>query len=135
VNGSLNFVATPNPDRKQTGYALYRSKRGAAPGTNFGEYSLIERFPANSDNTATTAYSDLNKFLPGRSPIYLFNMNPKSIALAQLQTAQSVDLGLINSLVYRWIVYMFAALQLAIPQHHFVIENWISPESDWQPFY
>ena len=116
-----------------TGWALYRSKRNPGAGLAPRDYRLVERVKATPDGNGDTAYTDRNRLIPGRSPIFLFNLVPDSISFAQLQPAQKLDLA-VTKLVKPWAVFMFGSLQVSIPQHHFVIENFVSPLSKWQPF-
>lgn len=134
ANGAIDLDITPNADRKQTGYAIYVSTRNPSAAPSLSDYRLVERIPANPDRTAATSYSFKMDKIPGASKLFLINRVPESIAWVQLLPATQFPLYPTNSAIIPWAVLLYGALQLGIPQHHFVIENFLPPQATWKPF-
>ncbi len=134
ADGSITLTITPNADRKQTGYAIYRSTQDPASAPDLGEYRLVKRIPANADRTADTVFEDKNEDIPGSSKLYLLNRDPESISWIQLLPATQFPLYPTNKAVIPWAVLLYGALQLSIPNHHFVVKNFVSPLASWKPF-
>lgn len=129
----VTLTITPNADRKQTGYAVYRSTQDPASAPELADYRLVERIPANADPTLTTTYKDTNAKLPGRSTLYLLNRVPESISWVQLLPATQFPLFPTNSAVIPWAVLLYGALMLGIKAHHFIVDNFIPKQATWKP--
>ncbi|GEM48701.1 hypothetical protein [Deinococcus cellulosilyticus] len=133
VNGAAQLVIQPPVDRTQTGVKIFRSKRNPSGVPSWRDFRLVESIPANSDRNAATTYVDKNRLIPGRSPIFLLNLDPMSIKWKNYVPMMTWPLAQIDT-TYRWLVLNYGYLQLGIPQHFFYIENFVSPYSAWQPF-
>jgi hypothetical protein len=133
VNGALTLTITPNADQKQTGYVIYRSTKtpGAAPAAT--DYRRVTRIAANA-GSATTPFQDLNTEIPGSSTLFLLNRVPESIAWLQLFPATQFPLYPTNAAIVPWAVLLYGALQLGIPNHHFVLKNFLPSRAKWKPF-
>jgi len=79
AGGGLQLTITPNADRKQTGYAIYRSKRNPGSSPNLKDFRLVKRIPANSDPAANTVFVDLDTDVPGSSKIFLLRQKNKNL--------------------------------------------------------
>lgn len=133
VNGAVQFVIQPPVGGKHTGWKAFRSKRNPQGVITWKDFRFVESFAAPEDRTAATVWSDKNHLIPGRSPIFLFNLVPDSIKWKSFVPTMQWPLAQIDTTI-RWLVLHYGYLQLGIPQHHFVIENFVSPYSEWQPF-
>lgn len=127
AGGGATITVTPNPDGKATGYALYRSTQDPATAPTLKDMRLVGRFPISQ-----LTYEDGNQKLPGSSTIYALSRNPDSIAIKQLLPVTQFPLYATNAAVIPWAILFYWALQLGIPQHHWVIENYV-PKNGWQP--
>jgi len=134
ADGSVTLTITPNSDRKQTGYAIYRSTQDPATAPALADYRLVKRIPANPDRTATTVFEDKNEDIPGSSKLFLLNRVPEAIEWIQLLPATQFPLYPTNAAIIPWAVLLYGALQLSIPNHHFVIKNFLPPLAKWKPF-
>jgi hypothetical protein len=133
---SVALTITPNADYKQTGYAIYRTKAlaGGSPAPDLAEYRLVKRVAANATASADTAYTDLNTDVPGASNLFLINRVPQSIGWAQLLPATQFPLYPTNSAIIPWAVLLYGALQLSIPNHHFMLKNFVPATAQWKPW-
>lgn len=129
----VTLTITPNADLKQTGYAIYRSVQDPAAAPALTEYRLVERIAANSTPASNTVYVDANALLPGRSTIYLLNRVPESISWVQLLPATQFPLYPTNTAVIPWAVLLYGAVQVSIPNHHFILDNFIPKQATWKP--
>lgn len=134
VGRSINVTITHNADGLATGYAIYRSKAlaGGASAPDLADMRLVKRVPAAV--AATTVYADLNLDIPGSSHAFLMNRVPESIAWAQLLPATQFPLYPTNAAIMPWAVLLYGALQVAIPNHHFVIKGFVPATARWKPW-
>lgn len=133
---TVELTITPNADHDQTGYAIYRSTalEGGASEPELRDFRLVTRIAANANRSATTVWEDENREIPGQSHAFLFNRVPESIAWAQLLPATQFPLYPTAKAIIPWAVLLYGALQLAIPNHHYVIKGFVPATSKWKPW-
>lgn len=134
AGGSITLTITPNADRKQTGYAIYRSKRNPGAAPDLKDFRLVKRIPANSDRTQPTTFVDLDQDVPGSSKIFLLRREPEALQWVQLLPATQFPLYPTNAAIIPWAVLLYGALMVAIPNHHYLIKNFVPPEAPWKPY-
>lgn len=134
ADGSITLTITPNADRKQTGYAIYRSKRNPGAAPDLKDFRLVKRIPANSDRTQPTTFVDLDQDVPGSSKIFLLRREPEALQWVQLLPATQFPLYPTNAAIIPWAVLLYGALMVAIPNHHYLIKNFVPPEAPWKPY-
>ncbi len=135
----VEFTITPNPDLRQTGYAIYVTTRNPSGTPGLKDYRLIKRVPATNPGTGTQTVVTWNlEDIPGSSRSFFLNINPQSISYLTLFPTQSIPLYATGAtgLGQFWAVAMYTALQVSIPQHHFVVKNILPPEmkASWKPW-
>lgn len=134
AGGAVQLTITPNADRKQTGYAIYRSKRNPGSAPALSDYRLVKRIPANSDPAANTVFVDKDLDVPGSSKIFLLRREPEALQWVQLLPATQFPLYPTNAAIIPWAVLLYGALMVGIPNHHFLIKNFVPPEAPWKPY-
>lgn len=117
-----NEGATPG-----TGFVLFRSKKGAADGTDCREFNRVVRTGATPD------IIDLNADLPGTSSAYLLNLDTMydAIEWEQFLPLMKFDLYPTNAAVYPFLMLLFGALGLKKPEHHIRIKNISTSKQSW----
>lgn len=127
AGGGATVTRAVNVDGKATGWALYRSTQDPATAPTLKDMRLVAKFPISQ-----AAYIDGNQKVAGASSVYALNRDPESIQIAQLLPVTQFPLFPTRAAVIPWAVLFYWALQLGIPQHHYVIENYV-PKNGWQP--
>lgn len=134
AGGAIQLTITPNADRKQTGYAIYRSKRNPGAAPDLKDLRLVKRIPANSDRTAATVFVDKDLDVPGSSKIFAIRREPEALQWVQLLPATQFPLYPTNQAVIPWAVLLYGSLMPALPNHHVLIKNFVPPEAPWKPY-
>lgn len=131
--GAAQLTITPHTSLKHTGYAIYRSKQNPDAAPHLRDYRLVERIPANAVRMDPTVYVDDNDLLPGRSTQFLLNRVPESIDWVQLMPATQWPLYATDSAIIPWAVLLYITLAVRVPNHHYILENFIPPQQSWKP--
>lgn len=126
AGGGATITRTPNADGKATGWRVYRSTQDPATAPTLRDMRIVTTLPIG-----TASYVDGNQKIAGASSAYALTRTPDSIQIAQLLPVTQFPLFATSSPVIKWAVLKYWALQLGIPQHHYVIEN-IQPKTGWQ---
>jgi len=100
-----------------TCYDIYRSAVGGAAGTE----KLIMSVPRVPGAATTTAY-DVNRFLPGKSRAFMFQMNEECVGLIQLAPMFKIPFGT-QALSMRWAQGMYIAPIARAPQKYVIFDN------------
>ena len=119
----------------QTGYVIYRSMQDPAIAPVAADLRLVARVPiADPEAPGTTmVYDDRNHRLPGASKIFLLDMDERAIDWTQLLPLTQFPLYPTRKASYPWAVLLFGALKLAIPQRHWMLENYVPKNAKWRP--
>lgn len=106
-----------------TAYKIYRSKKGAADGTDCRLMDIV------AYSASPQTYTDLNANLPATSSAYLLTMEDvfDAIEWFQFLPLMKFDLYPTNSAVYPFLMLLFGALALKKPNQHLRIKN-IAPD-------
>jgi hypothetical protein len=133
---TVTLTITPNADHLQTGYAIYRSTAlaGGSSEPALRDFRLMKRVAANATASSDTVVDDTNVDIPGTSYAFLLNRVPESIAWAQLLPATQFPLYPTNRAIIPWAVLLYGALQLAIPNHHYVLKGFVPATAKWKPW-
>lgn len=115
-----------------TGGKVYRSRKDPETAPQPRDLRLAGEFVVEADGTFS--YTDVNQKIPGSSSIPVMNLKRESIQWLQLRPATQFPLGTFNTLTHQWAVALYGTLQLGQPQHHYLIDNVINPNTLWQPF-
>lgn len=134
AGGAVQLTITPNADRKQTGYAIYRSRRNPGSAPDLKDFRLVKRIPANSDRSASTVFVDKDLDVPGSSKLFLLRREPEALQWVQLLPATQFPLYPTNAAIIPWAVLLYGALMVGIPNHHYLIKNFVPPEARWTPY-
>jgi hypothetical protein len=134
AGGAIQLTITPNADRKQTGYAIYRSKRNPGAAPDLKDFRLVKRIPANPDRAANTVFQDKDLDVPGSSKIFAIRREPEALQWVQLLPATQFPLYPTNQAVIPWAVLLYGSLMPALPNHHVLIKNFVPPEAPWKPY-
>lgn len=129
---SAQLTITPNADGKATGYVIFRSRQNPQAAPELREFREVEAIPKGSQGGNVT-YTDDDDILPGSSIMFLLNLVPESIGWAQLLPATQFPLYPTRAAVIPWAVLLYGTLQLSIPNHHFVLRNYVAPHASWKP--
>lgn len=132
ANGSITGTITHNADGKATGIAIYRSTQNPTSAPNLADLRLVARIPVS--NGASTTWVDKDIDIPGSSTIELINKKPEAISFIQLLPATQFPLYATSSAVIPWAVLLYGALLLGIPQHHYVLKNYLPSNATWKPY-
>lgn len=128
----VTVTVTHGVDATVTGFAIYRSRRN---GTNAAS-DLRKMIEVPRSGGATTVYVDLNRDIPGTSPIVCLNLKPGSnaITLRRFLDLTMWPLFATNTAAYRWAQLYFAYLRVAKPRQHIIIKNVLPAGATWKPF-
>jgi len=100
-----------------TGYRVYRSKNGGAVGTE--QFVLDIPRPTGA---ATTAFVDVNQFLPGTSRAYLLQMNLQSLSFRQLAPMMKIPLATLAASI-RWMQLIYGTPIVYAPRKNLILIN------------
>ena len=119
----------------QTGFVVYRSMQDPATAPTAADLRLVVRVPNPDLETpgAQLVYDDRNHRLPGASKVFLLDMDERSIDWTQLLPLTQFPLYPTRKASYPWAVLLFGALKLAIPQRHWMVENYVPKSAKWRP--
>lgn len=117
----------------ETGYAVYRSRQDGTNATN--DFRLVKIIPKTG---ATTAFTDINRDIPGTVMVPCLNMNPAADAIGwrQFQPMTKIPLpfGVGGVPVVSWFQFLFGYLRVTKPKHHGYIKNILPANATWRPF-
>jgi len=118
------FSVSVTPDASITAYAVYRSKVGAADGS---DVRFMGYFSTYVDGDADAIVDD-NASLPGTSDIFILTMDEiyDAIEWFQFLPLMKFDLYPTNEAVYPFLMLLFGALALKKEEQHAYIKN-VSP--------
>jgi len=100
-----------------TGYRIYRSLVGGAANSEIFMWE-VPRVGA----AATTAYQDLNEYLPGTSQAYMLQNNLEALAWVQLAPMMKIALGTSGPNI-NWMQLLYGVLIDYAPRKHVVFKN------------
>lgn len=100
-----------------TGYRVWRSVVGGAVGTE----QLIAEVP-RVPGAATTAWQDLNLYLPNTSKAFMLQMNLQSLAFKQLAPMMKIPLATLAASI-RWMQLLYGTLVVYAPDRNFMFTN------------
>jgi len=128
---SVTLTITASAGGQETGYAIYRSRRG---GTNApADFRLLRRV---SKAGATTTFVDRNLFIPGTTRAYMLNLTPGDTAITwrQLLPMFKFELFPTNQPVLPWAQMLFGYLRISKLKHHAMFDNILPNNATWKPF-
>lgn len=100
-----------------TGYRIYRSKVGGAVGSE----QFVLDIPRPS-GAPTTAFVDVNQFLPGTSRAYLLQMNLQSLSFRQLAPMMKIPLATLAASI-RWMQLIYGTPIVYAPRKNLIFIN------------
>lgn len=126
------LTITHGVDAAVTGFAIFRGRRN---GTNAAS-DLREMVRVPRSGGATTVYTDLNRDIPGTSPILSLNLKPGALAITMRRFLDLTmwPLYATNTAAYRWAQLYFGYLRVAKPRQHVIIKNVLPAGATWKPF-
>lgn len=101
-----------------TGYRIYRSP---GPAASAGTEQLMVEVP-RVGAAATTVTTDLNRYIPGTSKAYLYQVNLNAMSVAQLAPMMKLPLATISAAI-RWLHLLYCAPALYAPQWMYIFDN------------
>jgi len=117
----------------ETGYAIYRSRKGGT--NNANDFRLVRRVPRTG---ASTVYVDFNRDIPGTSKVYVLNMAPTmdAIGLRQLLPMTKFPLYPTAKAEEPWAQLLFIYLRVTKSRQHVMIKNVLPTQTSkvWNPF-
>lgn len=126
------ITIAPSSAGTETGYVIYRSRKG---GTNeTADFREMIRIPKAANGNTT--YTDLNREIPGTCKAYLLNMLEADDAIAwrQLMPMIRFPLATVNQATINWAQIMFGYLRITKRRQHVVIKNILPASASWKPF-
>lgn len=114
----LQFTATAGPNAT-TGYAIYRSNKGAASSGVAIFYPLFEistaELAAGYDGGAATKVRDRNRIMPNTQQAFLIQNDEECHAFRQLAPLMKMDLAMVST-AYRFMVLLYGTPILFAPK-------------------
>ncbi|EAM6792329.1 hypothetical protein E0G74_01045 [Salmonella enterica] len=142
-------IAAPADKSDLGGFAIYRSKQGAArPSTaDLADATKRKAFLATlrlvttvkaDPQTGAATYEDLNRDIPGTVSVPLLNLaqGADAIGWRQFQPMTKIELpfGVGGMPVRSWFQFLFGYLRVTKPKHHGYIKNILPSDATWRPF-
>lgn len=129
----VTLTITKSATAEETGYAIYRSRKGGTNVTN--DFRLVKRIARNFAANDTT-FVDLNRDIPGTSKAYILNLSPGHHAMTwrRLLPLTKFQLFPTNAAVVPWALLMFGYLRISKRRQHVVIKNILPNGAVWRPF-
>lgn len=125
VAGGKNTLLIAAMDATVTGFRIFRSKKGAADGSDTRKMVDIAY-----SGSGTLSWDDLNADLPGTSSAYLLTTDPmyNAIEWAQFLPMMKFNLYPTAAAVYPFLMLLFGGLAVKKPTNQIRIKN-VSPDS------
>jgi hypothetical protein len=131
AGGKVTLTITGSLGGDETGYVIYRSKRG---GTNdLADMREMCRIPKTG---ATTVFEDKNREIPGSTTAYMLNMRASDHAISwkQYMPMIKIPMAAVNSPIDPWLQMICGYLRITKRRQHVVIKNIVPASQVWQPF-
>lgn len=130
---SVALTITASAANAETGYALYRSRKGGTNADN--DFRFVAFIPKAG---ATTVYTDRNLEMPGTVSAYVLDMREGEGAICWKQfaplTRLDLQVGVTGALVKSFYLYMWGYLQATYPQRMVRLKNIVTAGQLWKPF-
>jgi hypothetical protein len=128
----VTLVISHSTGDTETGYAIYRGRKGGTDATN--DLRLVKRIPKAAG--ATTTWIDKNRDIPGTTKATILNMTPGSQAITWRQYLPMTKFALFPtvSAVVPWAQLLFGYLRIGKRRQHVVIKNIVPSGQIWRPF-
>lgn len=127
------LTITASASGSETGYAIYRSRQDGTNSTS--DFRLVRVVKKTG---ATTAYTDLNRDIPGTVMVPVLNLatGADAIGWRQFQPMTKIPLpfGIGGVPQYSWFQFLFGYLRVTKPKHHGFIKNILPSNAKWRPF-
>ncbi len=125
------LTITASAGATETGYVIYRSKKGGTNAT--AEFREMDRVGVTAGGT--TLYTDLNTKLPGSTTAYVLNMSASDHAISwqQFLPMMKIPMAAVKSPIIPWLQMICGYLRVTKRRQHILIKNIVPSGALWKP--
>lgn len=131
AGGKVTLVIGASVGGGETGYVIYRSRKGGTADTS--DMREMVRVPKTGNSTT---YVDVNREIPGSSCAFLLNLRASDHAISwkQFMPMIKIPMAAVNSPIDPWLQMICGYLRITKRRQHVMIKNIVANTASWKPF-